>query len=281
MSPSRAFALAPLVVGLVASLADQRVTPALPPVVGPPADDLRTIVIDPGHGGEDAGVRGAGDTVEKTLALDLARRVKTAIEARLGVRVVLTREDDRAMGLDARAAIANNSHADLFISLHANGSVRPAAVGAEIYSLSPDGRAAAAPPGAADAGPVLAPGVELVPWERAQTPRLLESAALAAAIAEAGRGTITFGVNPVRQAPLRVLVGAMMPAVLVEAGYLTNADEAARLATDEYTNAFARALVDAVVRFRDRASAPYAPAAPAMATPSSPIRPPGARGLDP
>src|SRR5207244_2902907 len=97
---------------------------AAPPLdlslLGPATGGLRTIVIDPGHGGEDEGVKGAGGTKEKDLVLAVARRLKAAIEGRLGVRVVLTREDDHNVALVNRAAIANNSKAALFISLHAN-----------------------------------------------------------------------------------------------------------------------------------------------------------------
>ena len=94
-------------------------------------------MIDPGHGGEDSGVKGAGGAVEKQVTLAVARRVKGAIEGRLGMRVLLTHEDNR-IGADGRAAIANNNKADLFISLHANGSPRPTTRGATIFTLSLD-----------------------------------------------------------------------------------------------------------------------------------------------
>src|SRR4051812_29414501 len=114
---------------------------ATPPAAGaapssPPPPDLsaltqapssiRTIVIDPGHGGDDEGVKGPAGTKEKDLTLTLARRVKAAIESRLGIRVLLTRDDDRRVPIDDRTAMANNNKSDLFISLHANASFRPA-----------------------------------------------------------------------------------------------------------------------------------------------------------
>ena len=83
--------------------------------------------IDPGHGGEDAGVKGTDDTREKDLTLQVARRLKAAIESRLGIRVLLTRDADEDLAVDRRTAFANNNKADLFLSLHANSSVRPAA----------------------------------------------------------------------------------------------------------------------------------------------------------
>ncbi len=79
----------------------------------------KTIVIDPGHGGDEAGAKGAKGTLEKAVTLSVARRLKAALEARLGARVLLTRVSDGAVGPDERAAVANNNKADLFISLHA------------------------------------------------------------------------------------------------------------------------------------------------------------------
>lgn len=97
--------------------------PSLPELS--PTTGIRTIVIDPGHGGSEAGARGTGGALEKDITLTLARRLKAALEARLGVRVLLTRDGDVTVDLDDRASIANNNKADLFISLHANASVRP------------------------------------------------------------------------------------------------------------------------------------------------------------
>ncbi len=103
-----------------------------------PAGTLRTVVIDPGHGGSDLGARGASGGVEKGVSLSVARRLKAALEGRLGVRVILTRDGDAGLGLDERAAVANNNKADLFISLHANASVRPGATGAQVFYLNLD-----------------------------------------------------------------------------------------------------------------------------------------------
>ena len=105
----------------------------VPPLLGAPVATIRTIAIDPGHGGKDDGAKGVGGTKEKDVTLALARRIKAAIEARLGIRVLLTRDDDRDLAVDDRTAIANNNKADLFISLHANASLRPSTTGASIY----------------------------------------------------------------------------------------------------------------------------------------------------
>ena len=107
--------------------------PELPPALGQPVSGVRTIAIDPGHGGDDEGVHGANGAKEKDLALAVARRAKGAIEARLGIRVLLTRDDDRNVPIDERTSIANNNKADLFVSLHANASVRKTTSGLAIF----------------------------------------------------------------------------------------------------------------------------------------------------
>ena len=100
--------------------------------------EIRTIVIDPGHGGTDAGAQGPAGTLEKDVTLSVAQRLRTLLERRLGVRVILTRTGDTLVALDRRAAIANNDRADLLISLHANSALRDVATGAEVYYLDID-----------------------------------------------------------------------------------------------------------------------------------------------
>ena len=109
-----------------------------PPLLGGRTAKLQTMVIDAGHGGDDAGVHGPKGTLEKQITLDVARRLKTLVETRLGVRVVMTRDADRSVSADERDAIANNSKADLFLSVHVNGSPSAGLKGAEVYYLRLD-----------------------------------------------------------------------------------------------------------------------------------------------
>jgi N-acetylmuramoyl-L-alanine amidase len=232
-----------------------------PPLLDlPPAGGLRTIVIDPGHGGDDAGARGTQGTLEKNVTLAIARRVKAAIEARLGTRVLLTRDGDQAVGLDQRASVANNNKADLFVSLHANASLRPAVAGAEVYYLALEGygeaaeRAAQAP---RDLLPVLGGGtrdIEIIPWELAQARYIGQSAAFARAMEGALRERVPMSARPLQQAPFRVLVGVNMPAVLVELGFLSNTQQEQQLLADDHQAALAQALVDGIVRYRAAAT---------------------------
>jgi len=244
-------------------------TPAAPPSDAPPLLDLvpagtiRTVVIDPGHGGTDNGARGPAGTLEKIVTMAVSRRLKGALEARLGVRVILTRDGDTAVGLDERAAVANNNKADLFLSLHANASVRPAVAGAEVFYLSIEeygDEAQRAASSAREALPVFGGGVrdiEVVPWRMAQARHIERSGLFGRSVEETLRGRVTMSPRALMQAPFRVLVGANMPAVLIELGFLTNPAQEAQLASDAYQNEIVQALVEAIIRFRDgRISAP-------------------------
>ena len=221
-----------------------------------PASGLRTVVIDPGHGGEELGTQGAKGTLEKEITLSVARRLRTLIESRLGLKVFLTREDDRTMSLDDRSAFANNHRADVFLSLHANSAVRSALKGAEVYYLTVERADAEARKKADDNAttlPALGGGnraIDLILWETAQARYLEQSAALAGYIEQALAARVEMSPRAVQQAPFRVLVGANMPAALVEIGYLTNPEQESQLATAGYQDQVAQALLDALVRFR-------------------------------
>ena len=218
---------------------------------------IRTIVIDPGHGGEDAGVKGQGGALEKDLTLAVARRVKAAIEGRLGMRVLLTREEGNRVDADGRAALANNNKADLFISLHANGSPRPTVRGAIIYTLSLDrvGEDARRQSQSDRAVlPLFGGGsreVALVEWELAQAAHLDGSNAFAGIVDQKLRTTAGLPSVVLQRAPMRNLAGTNMPAVLIEMGYLSTADEERLLTSAEFQNGLALALTEAVAAFRD------------------------------
>ena len=235
--------------------------PVPAPSLPPPPGGFRTIVIDPGHGGEANGTEGPGGTLEKTVTLQVSRRLKALLEGRLGLRVILTRDDDRTLDQDARAAIGNNNRADLFVSIHANAAVRPTVRGAEVYYLSVDrasleSRRAIQQP---DALPQLGGGtraIELILWETAQLRHLEQSAAFAGLVESALRGKVEMSPRPVQQAPFRVLVGANMPAVLVEIGYLSNPDEEKALTSAAHQDKVALAVFEAIAAFRGRLEKP-------------------------
>lgn len=186
--------------------------PELPPAFGSPASTVRTIAIDPGHGGEDDGVKSADGTKEKDVTLAVARRAKAMIEGRLGIRVLLTRDDDHAVAIDDRTAVANNNKADLLVSLHVNGALRPSVSGASIYYAAFDAEAAKAV-GAAKPERVATFGggardIELVPWDMAQIRHVEQSVAFANLLEQHFRGKVPLTPRPVDGVPLRVLASA-------------------------------------------------------------------------
>jgi N-acetylmuramoyl-L-alanine amidase len=228
--------------------------PAELPQFGGPSTPIRTIAIDAGHGGEDVGARGGQGAQEKEVALAVARRLKEAVEARLGIRVVMTRDDDRAVAMNERTALANNNKADLFISLHANASFRNTVGGAVVYVASFDETTAAAAPLRPERLPVFGGGtrdIELIPWNLAQIAHRERSDRVAAIIAAELEHRVPMAGRPIDHAPLRVLESANMPAVLIEIGYLTNADQEKQLVSAQFQGAFVQTLVDAIVKFRD------------------------------
>jgi N-acetylmuramoyl-L-alanine amidase len=233
----------------------------VPPLIDlAPSGTIRVIVIDAGHGGSEEGAKGPGGALEKNVTLAVARRLKAALEARLGVRVILTRDGDVTMGLDERAALANNNKADLFVSLHANASVRPGMTGAEVFYLSLDeygdaGERVAR--GESEPLPVFGGGtrdIEVILWDMAQARYIQESAALAQAVEASLRERVPMSPRAIQQAPFRVLVGANMPAVLVEMGFITNAAQEKQLQSDEFQNQVVQALLESITRFRDARS---------------------------
>lgn len=232
--------------------------PETPPLIDlAPAGTLRAIVIDAGHGGDENGAKGPNGTLEKQVTLSVARRLKAALEGRLGLRVILTRDGDTTIGLDERAAVANNNKADLFVSLHANASPRPGTSGAEVFYLSLDEYGDAAERAAhadSEALPVFGGGsrdIELILWDMAQARYIKESASLAQSVEASLRQRVPMSARAIQQAPFRVLVGANMPAVLVEMGFITNPGQEKQLQSDEFQNLIVQALVESISRFRD------------------------------
>jgi N-acetylmuramoyl-L-alanine amidase len=241
----------------------------------PEGPAIHTVVIDPGHGGEvdiegvrGPGAKGPGGTLEKHLTLTVARLLKSALEARLGVRALLTREDDRTVYLDERAAFANNNKADLFVSLHLNASVSPKPSGAEVFFLSLDGYSPEARRVAQMEGAVLptATGgdraIEMMLWEMAQLQHLEQSAVVAGLFEQSLRARAKMSPRAIQQAPFRVLVGANMPAVLVEPGFISNPKEEKLLATHAYQARLVDGIVDAVSQYRAQLDARRRAAAP-------------------
>ena len=217
---------------------------------------VRTVVIDPGHGGDEVGAKGPGGALEKDVSLAIARKLRAEL-VNGGLSVFLTRERDALVALDDRSAIANNYKADLFVSIHANASRARGARGSEVYFLSyqasdDESRRIAQAEGAAEpvpAGPSNS-DLALILWDMAQAEHLEESSALASRVQEELAAVTGSEGRGVKQAPFRVLVGASMPAVLVEAAFLSNPDEEKLLTSDAYQAKIAAAVARGIQRYR-------------------------------
>jgi len=242
---------------------------ASPPVLVPPQprSGLRTIVIDPGHGGSETGAIGKNGAVEKNLTLILAEALARRLGARLpGVKVLLTRREDANLPLATRTAIANQNKGDLFISIHLNSYRGGPASGAETYFLNltaSDQQAAStaelenAPE---DSGDPLS-DLQLILWDLAQSQYLAESQRLGNLIQEELNTTLGLRDRGVKQAPFAVLMGAAMPAVLVELGFLSNPAEEAKLLDPAHRAQLVEAMVRAIARYRAQLEGPDAQAA--------------------
>jgi N-acetylmuramoyl-L-alanine amidase len=207
-------------------------TGSIPAVAKQPLFDAyrRIIVLDPGHGGRESGARGANGTAEKSVALELARLI--AGELQRAYKVTLTRTDDYQVDLDNRTALANHLKADVFVSLHTGGSFVYSTAGPIIYyyqnaSISSSSRGE---------NPVLQGENKNtpIPWGRVQNSYLERSRILADMISSRLSTMNSIKNIRVQGAPLAVLQGAHMPAILIEAGYLTNPAEEKNLRNNRF-----------------------------------------------
>ena len=236
---------------------EERPAEAVPVPTKPPG--VQIIVVDAGHGGSETGATGPTGLLEKDVTLDMAKRLQSALTRRLGVKVVLTREEDRQVSLDERTAIANHERADLFLSIHVSASTAKEARGAETYFLSyqatdDESRALAALENNSLGveTPPASSGVGLVLWELAQSQYLAESSELAETIQQNLNEALRIESRGIKQAPFRVLMGATMPAILVEIGFITNAEEEQRLKDGAYRDRIADAIADSIAAFKER-----------------------------
>ena len=256
----------PVAVPLPPVLAAPNGPTVAPSVVPPPAllkdrvSRLATIVIDPGHGGEDPGAIGRGGTQEKDVTLIIARRLKAMIDQEPGMRAVLTRDADFHLSLATRVEKARKVKADLFVSVHADAFVKPHARGSSVFALSERratseaARWLAKKENEAD----LIGGVNLDVKDRylAQTLLDLSQTATISDSLKLGRHVLselgainTLHKPQVEQASFAVLKSPDVPSILVETAFISNPDEERRLNDDAYQDKLARAILNGIKRY--------------------------------
>jgi N-acetylmuramoyl-L-alanine amidase len=234
------------------------VTVNLPPAVtdriysAPEARGRPIVVIDAGHGGRDPGARSlSGEVAEKDLTLALARELRDDLVKRGRVRVAMTRDDDRYLTLEDRAAVAHRLNAAMFVSLHMDSAANPLARGASVYSLSDvasDSEAArfAALENQGAAGGEGNGTVQAILSDLVMRAQMSASADLASRLVNKSAGRFELRPQPHRFAAFHVLRRADTPAVLFEAGYLSNTDDELLLRDPAHRSAIALALAQAI-----------------------------------
>ncbi len=222
---------------------------------------LSRVVIDPGHGGHDQGTEGPHGVLEKDLVLDVAQRLGALIEDRLGAEVIYTRTDDTFVPLEGRTALANEKKADLFLSVHANSSPLPHIAGVETFFLNISGNKDALDVAARENASSQKSIFELTDlvqkiakYDKSEESREFAGRIQAALYAFSARNIQGSKNRGVKSAPFVVLIGANMPSILAEIGFLSNPKEEALLKKPDYRQKLADALCRGVTRYAESLS---------------------------
>ena len=218
---------------------------------------VRRIVIDPGHGGRDFGAPGYLRGVhEKQVVLQIARRLAKKIRKELGYEVFMTRNRDRNLTLEERTAIANTKNADLFISIHTNAARNRKAIGIETFFLNlatdNDAILVAARENATSTKNIS--DLQSILSDLMQNAKINESSRLAAHVQKSMYNHLRkkysrIKSKGVKQAPFYVLLGAHMPAILIETAFISNSRECKRLINSKYQDRVAEAIVAGIRKY--------------------------------
>ena len=216
------------------------------------------VSLDAGHGGHDPGAIGRAGLREKSVTLDITRRLRDLLEQE-GFRVVMTRDQDRFISLSQRSEVANRQKADLFVSIHANASRRRSISGFEVYYLSEatddHARAIEAAENAllpSEVGESTPKGTQAIVWDLLYTEYRAESTELAAQVCRGlTKSQIPSQNRGVKSARFAVLKGARMPAILIEVGFVSHLAEEARLRTATYRQRVAEGIRNGILAFQE------------------------------
>jgi N-acetylmuramoyl-L-alanine amidase len=205
-------------------------------------NEIKTVVLDPGHGGEDHGVQGPAGTVEKSVTLALAQLI--AGQLKKEYKVKLTRSDDYSIDIPGRTAVANHLKANLFISIHTGGSFLHQAKGISIFHYKElSNKALGAGTDSSKAGDKSNPQAL---WDNLQVGHMASSKALAQMMQNNFNSQLNFSNSKIQDADLMVLKGADMPAILIEVGYLSNPGDEKKLQSLEVLSDFAKAICNGI-----------------------------------
>ncbi len=245
---------------IVVDIYGKRETPSKPPTTLKPDEltiarqlglGVKKVVIDPGHGGDDPGAVGPDGIPEKEITHDIALKLKELLEKNSDLKVVLTRDKDVYVPLEVRTAIANSERADLFVSIHANSTRNKNISGFEIYTLNftkdPHAIEIAASENAVSSKTIGE--MESLIKKILLNTKKEESINLAKFIENDLRRNTNVRSLGVKEAPFYVLIGAEMPSILVEVGFLSNVNDRKRLCSDSFRQNIAMGLCDGILNY--------------------------------
>jgi len=220
--------------------------------------EFNTIIIDPGHGGKDPGSIGYKGTKEKDITLDVAKRLAKKIQKNLKVKTILTRDEDVWMRLQDRTRLANDKNGRLFISIHANSVDDRRANGFETYMIGTNKNAAAVRTAARENAVLDLEGTnsakltdeDLITATMAQSGFAKQSEQFAALVQEEMNKRVQSKNRGVKQAGFYVLMGASMPNVLIELGFLSNPNEEKKLNSSSYRDMLATSIYYAILKYQ-------------------------------
>jgi N-acetylmuramoyl-L-alanine amidase len=221
---------------------------------------VKKVVIDPGHGGMEIGAKGKFGHVEKDITLAIALKLKAMIEKSMAFQVVLTRDRDIDVPVENRSAIANNVKADVFISIHTNGSRQKTAEGSETFFLSvgatPDEetrRLAYLENNSSriedHVDKTSEEDVKMILWDMAQAAYVRQSSQLAEMVQAELNALLGTRNRGIKQAPFKVLTGVACPAILIEAAFISNPDEEKKLASEAFQTSVAEAIYRGLTKY--------------------------------
>ena len=251
----------------------------LPPIEGPADTSRPLVVIDAGHGGHDPGASGGNGEREKDLTLALAKSLRDALLADGRVRVAMTRDTDRFLVLEERSDIARRLGADLFVSVHADAAQSTSARGATVYTLSDKASDAVAEAMAArenradtingvslqDKGQV----VSSILVDLARREMRGRSLRLGELVVRESAEDVRFHATPQREAAFIVLKSLDLPSALIEAGYISNDEDARAMRDPAWRKGFARSVAQAIQIFLAEKQVPSVEEAVAPTEPST------------
>jgi N-acetylmuramoyl-L-alanine amidase len=253
-APRGHFLVCPLLIAMLSPT-------AFPQVAGEPgAQRMKKVVIDPGHGGIETGAKGKFGNLEKDVTLSIALKLKALIERNMAFQVVLTRDRDMDVSVETRSAVANNQKADVFISIHTNGSRLKAAEGSETFFLSTGEttdeeirRLAYLENNSSrledHMDKTSEQDVKMILWDMAQTAYIRQSSRLAEMIQTELNSLLGTRNRGIKQAPFKILTGVACPAVLIEAAFISNPEEEKKLASERFQTSVAEAIYRGLAKY--------------------------------